>query len=99
MRVGAADLGEEGGEDAEEREVAADVEDEFDGGAVGEGAECGGRHAADAEGEAEEESRDHADVPGEEFGREDEDRAEGGGEDEADDDAEEGGGGEADVRE
>ena len=62
-----AEIWEQGGEEADQREIGADVEDEGKAVAIGQGAEEGGAEAAQAEGEAEEEAGHRADFAGDEL--------------------------------
>jgi hypothetical protein len=72
-------------EEADQREIGADVENVLDAVLVGEGAEDGGADAAKAEGEAEEEAGHRADFAGDELLRINENGGDGRGEDDADD--------------
>src|SRR5688572_8592379 len=76
---------QQGGEEADQREVGANVEDKREAVAIGQGAEEGGAEAAQAEGEPEEESGHGADFAGDEFLGVNKDGGKGGSEDEADD--------------
>ena len=75
---------------AERREKGANMVNEIDGSMVGEPAEDCRADAGHAEGEAEEEARDHADASGQEPLRIDDDGRKRRGDDDADDDAEDG---------
>ncbi len=72
-------VGEECGDDAEEREEGADVEYEVDAGAVGEPSEEGGAESTESEHESEEYAGYHASFFGHEVGGVDDDGGEGGG--------------------
>src|SRR5688572_25621191 len=75
---------QQGREEADQREVGANVEDKRKAAAIGEGAEEGGAEAAQAEGEAEKEAGHRADFAGDEFLSVNENGGKGGGQDEAD---------------
>jgi hypothetical protein len=75
------------------------LEDELDPAAIGEGAEDGGADAAQAEGEAEEETGHRADFAGDELLRVNQNGGKGRGEDDADDRAQDGAPEEIRVRE
>jgi hypothetical protein len=68
---------EQCGEEADERQIRADVEDEGDAVVIGDFAEKGGAEAAEAEGGAEEEAGHRPDFAGDEFLRVNEDGGEG----------------------
>ena len=84
-------VGKKAGEESQQGQVGAEVEDMVDAGAIGQPAQDGGADATHAEGETEKESGDESDLAGHEFLGIDEDSREGGGEDHADEDGEDSG--------
>ena len=79
--AGGLEVGQEAGEEAQRRQVRADLIDEGDVGVVGQPAEHRGADAGDAEREAEEETRDQSDVARHQLLGVHEDRGEGRGQD------------------
>ena len=72
-----AQVWQQRGEEADQREIGTDLEDELDALAIGHGAEHGGADAAESEGKAEEEAGHCAHFAGDELLRVNEDGREG----------------------
>ena len=89
---------QEHGQQADRRQIGAQVVDVFDAAGIGQFAEQRGTEAAHAERETEEQAGDHADLARQQFLRVDQDRRERGRQDQSDDHAEHTGPEQVDVR-
>ena len=85
-----ADVRQKGGEEAEEKQIGAELKNKWDTGVVGEMTEGGGADSTHAKRQTEEETGDEADAVREELLRVNENGGERGSEDDADDDGERG---------